>query len=195
MHTISSPSYIFLCMLKSAVDVGSIHDSYSVFFFLIHCIYSIVYTFSGHPFGHSDSVFQCCTNCHLSHVKSTEVYGNIVLCLHYCHNSYVLFCLWTQVRQSRCASAVRALFPNKDRHGCIIALLCYECLCIYKAYVQASRLSDCIIQTAGYLRVAPSLLAWLLTRKETEIHPRPSISKETNWAKRSITFPLPTNFN
>lgn len=36
MHAISSPSYIFLCMLKSAVthiDAGSIHDSYSVFFF------------------------------------------------------------------------------------------------------------------------------------------------------------------
>lgn len=40
MHTLSSPSYIFLCMLKSAVDVDSIHDSYSVSFFFFKYIAS-----------------------------------------------------------------------------------------------------------------------------------------------------------
>lgn len=149
------------------------------FFLKIHCIYSIVYAFIGHPFGHSDSVFQCWTNCHLSHVKSTEV--GTLFCVCITAITAMCYCVF----ERRCVRAgvhllCAQLFPNKDRHGCIILLLCYECLCIYKAYVQASRLSDCIIQTAGYLRVAPSLLAWLLTRKETEIHPRSSISKETN---------------
>lgn len=108
MHTLSSPSYIFLCMLKSAVDVDSIHDSYSVSFFFFKYIASTQSYIIGHPFGHSDSVFQCWTNCHLSHVKSTEV--------------GTLFCV--------CITAITAMCYCVFERRCVRAgvhLLCVHC--------------------------------------------------------------------
>lgn len=46
------------------------------------------------------------------------------------------------------------------------------CVCVCTVHVQTARPSDCIIQTAGYPRVQPSLLARLLTGKRGKYTPK-----------------------